>query len=119
MERTGLRIAVRTALAQPQVTDMRADLEATLEDPTASTAAIAAQPLTGALKVTDPTQATVDSPAHRALVVLAAAAAVSRPDPLRMEAPAVRTVADTPAAAMPAVDTAAAEVTAAGTKYSE
>ena len=86
-ERTHLRIAVRTGLAQPQVTGMRAHLEATRGRPTGSPAAIAAQPLTGALKVTEPTQPTGDSPAadelpldanqaRRALVVSAAAAAV-------------------------------------------
>jgi hypothetical protein len=51
--------------------------------------------------------------ARRALVVSAAAAAVSRADPLRMEASAVRTVADNLAADMPAVDTAAVEGTVA------
>jgi hypothetical protein len=126
-ERTNLRVAMRTGLAQPQVTDMRAHLEATPGRPTASPAAIAGQPLTGALKVTEPTQATGDSPAanelsldanqaRRALVVSAAAAAVaalSRADSLRMEASAVRTVADTLAADMPAVDTAVVEVTVA------
>jgi len=123
-ERTHLRIARRTGLAQPQVTDMRAHLEATRGRPTGSPAAIAGQPLTGALKVTEPTQATGDSPAanelsldanqaRRALVVSAAAAALSRADSLRMEASAVRTVADTLAADMPAVDTAAVEVTVA------
>jgi len=127
-ERTDLRIAVRAGLVQPQVTDMRAHLGATRERPTASPAAIAGQPLTGALKETEPTQATGDSPAanegsldadqaRRALVVSAAAAAVSRVDPLRMEA-AVRTPPDTPAAdtlaaGMPAVGTAAVEVTVA------
>jgi len=86
-ERAHLRIAMRTGLAQPQVTDMRAHLEATRGCPTGSPAAIAGRPLTGALKVTEPTQATVDSPAadelsldadqaRRALVVSAAAAAV-------------------------------------------
>jgi len=45
-------------------------------------------------------------------VVSAAAAAVSRTDPLRTEG-AVRTVVDTLAVAMPAVDTAAVEVTVA------
>jgi hypothetical protein len=114
----------RTGLAQPQVMDMRAHLEATRECPTASQAAIAGLPLTGALKVTEPTQATGDPPAvnelsldvnqaRLALVVSAATAAVSRADSLRMEAPAVRTVADTLAADMPAVDTAAVEVTVA------
>src|SRR5580658_6228730 len=119
---------MRMGLAQPEVTDMRAHLEATRGRPTASPAAIAAQPLTGALKVTEATQATGHSPvsnelsleanqARRGLVVSAAAAAVSRADSLRMEA-AVRTVADTlaadmPAVDMPAVDTAAVEVTVA------
>jgi hypothetical protein len=79
-ERTHLRIAMRTGLAQPQVTDMLAHLEATRGRPTGSPAAIAGQPLTGAPKVTEPTQATGDSldadQARRALVVSAAAAAV-------------------------------------------
>ncbi len=122
-ERAGLRVAMHAGLAQPLVTDMRAYLEATRGRRAASPAPTAAQPLTGARKVTELTQATGDSPAAtevsdanralRALVVLAAAAAVSRADPLRMEAPEVRTVADMLAAAMPAVDTAAVEVTVA------
>jgi hypothetical protein len=123
-ERTHLRIVMRTGLAQPQVADMRAHLEATRGRPTASPAAIAGSALTGALKLIEPTQATGDSPAatelsldadqaRRALVVSAAAAARSRADSLRMEAPEVRTVADTLAADMPAVDTAAVEVTVA------
>jgi hypothetical protein len=128
--RTGLRIAVvRAGLAQPQVTDMqvmdmRAHLEATPGRPAASPAAIAGLPLTGALQVTEPTQATGDSPvatevspdadrARRVLVVSAATAEVSRADPLRVEALAVRTVADTLAADTPAVDTVVEEVTAA------
>jgi len=118
-----------TGLAQPQVADLLAHLEATRGRPTASPAAIAAQPLTGALKGTEPTQATGDSPAanevlldadqaRRALGASAVAAAVSRADSLRMEpqgmeAPAVRAVADTLAAGIPAVDTAAVEVTVA------
>jgi hypothetical protein len=118
----------RAGLAQPQVMDMqdmdmRAHLEATRGRPTASPAAVAAQPLTGALLITEATPATGDSPAAnevsldadpvpRALVVSAAAAALSRTDP-RMEASAVRTVADTLAPDMPAVDTAAVEVTVA------
>src|SRR5580704_3817667 len=68
-----------------------------------------AQPLTGALKATEPTQAIGDSPAangvsrdadqaRRAPVASAATAAVSRADPLRMQAPAVRAAAGTPAA---------------------
>ena len=112
-ERAHLRVAMRTGLAQPQVANMRAHLEAMRGRPTALPAAIAGQPLTGARKVTEPTQATGDSPAanelsldahqaRHALVVSAAAAAVSRTDSLRMEASAVRTVADTLA-----VDTAA------------
>ena len=133
-ERAGLRIAVGAGLAHPQVADMRAHLEAMRGHRTASPAAIAGQPLTGVLKGTEPTQATGDSPAanevsldanqaRRALVVSAAAAAASRTDSLRVEAPAVRTVADTLAADMPAVDTAAVEVTvaadtAAGAKHS-
>jgi ribonuclease E len=125
-ERADLRIAVRTGLAQPQVTDMRAHLEATRGRPTASPAPIAGQALTGALKVTEPTQATGDSPAanepsldapqaRRAPVVSAAAPAVSRTDSLRMEVPAVRTVADTLAADMPAVDTAVVDTAAVDT----
>ena len=126
-ERTDLLITVRAGLAQP-VTDMQAHLEATRR-PTASPAAIAEQPLTGALKVTEPSPATGDSPAAnevsldadqalRAPVASTAAAVLSRADPLRMgrrgmEAPAVRTAADTLVADMPAVDTAAVEVTAA------
>jgi hypothetical protein len=122
-ERTHLRVAMGAGLAQPQVTDMRAHLEATRGHPTASPAAIAGQPLTGAPKVTEPTQATGDSPAanelsldanqaRRALVVSAAAAAVSRADRLRMEAPAVRTVADTQAADTAAEVTVAADTAA-------
>jgi len=136
-ERAGLRVAMRTGLAQ--VAGMRAHLEATRGRPTASPVAIAGQPLTGALQATECTPATGDSPvadelsldadqAHRALVS-AAVAAVSRADSLRMEASAVPTVADTIAADMQAVDTAAAvdtavavdtvaEVTAAGAKGS-
>jgi hypothetical protein len=78
---------MRTGLAQPQVTDMRAHLEATRGRPTGSPAAIAGQPLTGALEATEPTQATGGSPAadelplgadqaRRALAASAAAAAV-------------------------------------------
>jgi hypothetical protein len=111
-ERGDFRIAARADLAQPRVTDMRAHLEV-------SPAVIAAQPLTGALKATEPTQAIGDSPAangvsrdadqaRRAPVASAATAAVSRADPLRMQAPAVRA-----AAGMPAADTAAVAVTAA------
>jgi len=127
-ERTRLRVAVRADLAQPQVTGMGAHREAMRGRRTASPAAIAEQPLTGALKGTEPTQPTGDSPAanelsvdanqaRRALVVSAAAAVGSRADSLRMEAE-VRTVADTltadmPALDMPAVDTAAVEVTVA------
>ena len=120
----------RGGLAQPQAADMRAHLEATVhlgatrERRTASRAAIAGQPLTAAQQVTEPTPATGDSPAakelsldadqaRRAPVVSAAAAAVSRADSLRTEASAVRTVVDTLAADMPAVDTAAVEVTVA------
>ena len=62
-EPTDLPVAMRTGLAQPQATDMRAHLEATRARPTASPAAIAGQPSTGALKVTEPLQATGDSPA--------------------------------------------------------
>ena len=113
--------------AQPQVADMRAHLEVTRGLPAASPAATAGQPLTGALQATEPTLVTGDSlaasevsldanQARLALVVSAAAVVVSRADTLRMEvmeAPAVRTVADTPAVDMPAVDTAAVEVTVA------
>ena len=133
-ERTDLRIAVGAGLAQLQVTDMQAHLEATGERRTASPAAIEERPLTGARKGTEPSQVTADSPAanevsldadraRRALVASAATAALGRADPLRMEAPAVRTVADTlpadtlaagmPAVDMPVVDTAAVEVTVA------
>jgi hypothetical protein len=126
--RTDLRITARAGLAQPQATDMRAYLEVTPGPPTALPEAIAGQPLTGALKVTERTQATGDFPeatelsldadqARRAPVASAAAAAVSRADPLRMEhqgmqAPAVRTAADTLAVDMPAVVTAAADTAA-------
>ena len=69
-------------------------------------------------------RATADSPlatelsldanqARRALVVSVGAAAVSRADSLRMEAPAFRTAAVTLAEDMPAADTAALEVTVA------
>jgi hypothetical protein len=116
-DRADLRIAVRADLAQPRVTDMRAHLEVL-------PAVIAAQPLTGALKATEPTQAIGDSPAangvsrdadqaRRAPVASAVTAAVSRADPFRMQAPAVRAAAGMPAVDMPAVDTAAVEVTAA------
>ena len=117
--------AMDMAVTDTPVTDMRAHLAATRGRRTASPAAIAEQPLTGALQATEPTQATGDSPAanevsldadqaHRGLVVSAAAEAVRRADSLRMEAPAVRTVAGTLVADMPAVDTAAAvEVTVA------
>ena len=72
LERTHLPIAVRTGLAQPQVMGMRAHLEATRGHPTPSPAAIAELPLTGALKVTEPTQATGDSPADMPAVDTAA-----------------------------------------------
>lgn len=129
-ERAGMRVA---GTAQPQVadmpamdmavtdmpvTDMRAHLAAMRGRRTASPA-IAEQLLTAALQGTEPTQPTEDSlaatavsldadPAHRGQVVSAAAEAVRRTDSLRMEAPAVRTVAGTLVADMPAVDTAAA-----------
>jgi hypothetical protein len=121
---------VQPQVTAMQVTDMRARLEATRGRPAASRA-IAVQRLTAAPQGTEPTQATGDSPAatdlsldadpaHRGLVVSAAAAAVRRADSLRMEPAAVRTVAATLAVDMPAVDTAAvdmpavaAEVTAA------
>jgi len=116
-ERTHLRVAMGAGLAQPLVTHMRAHREATRERRTASPAAIAGQLLTGALKGTEPTPATGDSPAanelsldanlaRRALVVSAAAAVGSRAEPLRMEG-ALRTVADTLAADMPTVGAAA------------
>ena len=115
-ERAGLRIAVRTGSAQPGVTDMRAHLEV-------SPAVIAAQPLTGALKATEPTQAIGDSPAangvsrdadqaRRAPVASAATAAVSRADPLRMQAPAVRAAAGMPAPDILVAVTAAARTVA-------
>lgn len=128
-ERADLRIAVGAGLAQPQVTDLRAHLEATRVRRTVSPAAIVGQALTGALKGTEPSRATVDSPAanevsrdadqaRRAPAVSTVAAALSRADLLRMErqgteAQAVRTVADALAADMPAVDTAEVEATAA------
>jgi len=113
----------RAGLAQPQVTDMRARRGATRARPTASPAAIAGQPLTGALKVPEPTQATGDSPAanegsldaeqpRRARVAPAATAAGRAASP-RTEALVVRTEADTLAVDMPAVDTAGVEVTVA------
>lgn len=121
-----LRAATGAGLVQPRVTDMRADLGVTRGRPTASPAAIAGQPLTAALKGTEPTPATGDSPAAneaspdadqaRPAPVVPAQAAVGRADSPRMEAPVARTVADTLAADMPVVVTAAAEVTvAAGT----
>lgn len=126
-ERTGLRIAAGAGLVQPQVADMRADLVATVHlvatrGRLAASPAIAELPLTGARKVTERTPATGDSPAANEVsrdadrvrrAVSVAAAAVSRADSLRMEASVVRTVADTLAADMPAVDTAAVEVTVA------
>jgi hypothetical protein len=137
-EPADLRAAMRAGLAQSQVADMRAHLEATPGSRAASPAAIAGQPLTGVQKETEPTQAIGDSPADelspdvnqvlRVLVVSAAAAALSRADPLRMEASPARMeadtrAADTPAVATPAVATVAAEVTAAadtaaGAKFS-
>src|SRR3984885_2457815 len=117
-ERTHLRVAMGAGLAQPRVTHMRGHREATRERRTATPAAIAGQLLTGALKATEPTQATGDSPAANELsldadqarraLLAPAVAAVGRADSPRMEVPVVRTVAD-----MPAVDTAAVEVTAA------
>ena len=126
-ERTDLRVAMHAGLAQWEVADMRAHLEATPGSPAASQAAIAAQPLAGALKVTERTPATGDSLAvnelsldanqvRRAPAVSVATAAVRRVDPRRMEASPARTEADTRAADMPAVDTAdtaAVEVTVA------
>jgi hypothetical protein len=115
-ERGDFRIAARADLAQPRVTDMRAHLEV-------SPAVIAAQPLTGALKATEPTQAIGDSPAangvsrdadqaRRAPVASAATAAVSRADPLRMQAPAVRAAAGMPAPDILVAVTAAARTVA-------
>jgi hypothetical protein len=115
-ERGDFRIAARADLAQPRVTDMRAHLEVL-------PAVIAAQPLTGALKATEPTQAIGDSPAangvsrdadqaRRAPVASAATAAVSRADPLRMQAPAVRAAAGMPAADILVAVTAAARTVA-------
>jgi hypothetical protein len=97
-ERAGMRVAgtAQPRVADLQTTDMRV-LEATLERPTASPA-IAEQRLTGALKETEPTLATAEA---------------SHADPLRTEALVLRTVADTLAVDMPAVDTAAVEVTVA------
>jgi hypothetical protein len=117
-ERAGLRVAMDVGLAQ-QAADMQAHLEATRERLAASLAAIAELPLTGVPKVTEPTRATGDSRGDnqmRRVLVVSAAAAVSRADSLRMEGPAVRMVADTLAAAIPAVDTAAeADTVAADT----
>jgi len=123
-ERAHLRVAMGAGLARPRVTGMRAHREAMRGRRAASPAAIAEQPLTEALKGTEPTQATGDSPAanelsldadqaRRALVDSAAAAEGSRADPLHMEARAVRTVAGTLAAYMPVVGTVGAEVTVA------
>jgi hypothetical protein len=125
-ERAGLRVAgmARPPVADMQVTDMRAHLEATLGRPTASPA-IAELPLIGVLQGTEPTRATGDSPAatelsldveqaHRGPVVLAAAGAARRADSRRVEVPAVRTVAETLAADMPAVEVTAAADTEAG-----
>jgi hypothetical protein len=120
-ERTHLRVAMCAGLAQ--VMHMGAHREATRERRTASPAAIAGQLLTGALKGTEPTQATGDSPAanelsldanqaRRALVVSAAAAVGSRAESLRTEG-AVRTVVDTLAADMPTLGAAAAGDTVA------
>ena len=111
-DRADLRIAVGADLAQPRVTDMRAHLEV-----------LPAQPLTGALKATEPTQAIGDSPAangvsrdadqaRRAPVASAATAAVSRADPLRMQAPAVRAAAGMPAPDILVAVTAAARTVA-------
>src|SRR6202451_2430207 len=94
-EHTHLRIAMRTGLAQPQVTDMRAHLEVTPGRPTASPPAIAVQLSAGALQATEPTQPTGDSLAADMRAV------------------------DMRAVDMRAVDTAAVEVTvAAGTAAS-
>ena len=51
---------------------------------------------------------------RRAPAVSAVAAAASRADPLRMEAPVVRTAADTLAVDMPVVDTPAVDTAAVG-----
>src|SRR3984885_301851 len=61
-ERTHLRVAMGAGLAQPQVTHMRGHREAMRGRRTASPAAIAGQLLTGALKATEATEATGDSP---------------------------------------------------------
>jgi len=103
-ERADLRVVMGAGLAQPRVADSRADLEATRGRPTASLA-------TGDSPAAN--EVLLDDQARRALVVSAAAAAVSRADSLRMETPAVRMAADTLVVDMPVVDTAAAEVTAA------
>lgn len=123
-ERAGLRVAdtAQPQVTDMQVTDMRAHLEAMRGLPTASPA-IAEQRLTAARQGTEPTPATGDSPAatersldadpaHHGLVVSAAAAVVRREDSLRMERPAVRTVAATLAVDMPAADTAAVDMPA-------
>src|ERR1700733_4282529 len=74
-EHTRLRIAMRTGLAQPQVTDMRAHLEVTPGRPTASPAAIAVQLSTGALQATGDSPAAADMPAaHTAAVEVTVAA---------------------------------------------
>jgi hypothetical protein len=127
-ERAHSQVTMHAGLAPPQVTDMLGmDMrvhEATQGRPADSPAAIAGRPLAGARKVTEPMQATGDSPAanelsldahqaRHALVVSAGTAAASRTDRLRVEAPAVPTVADTRAADMPAVGTEEAEVTVA------
>ena len=95
-ERADLRVAMGAGSA---VADMRAHLEATRGRPTASPAATEEQPLTEATQAAGDSPAanevSLDDQARRALVVSTAAADVSRADPLPMEAPAVRTVADT------------------------
>lgn len=59
-ERAGLQVA---GMALPQVAGMLAHQGATRGRPTAPSAAIAGQPLTGAPQVTEPPRATGDSPA--------------------------------------------------------
>src|ERR1700733_9992554 len=61
-ERDLLRVTMRAGSAQQRVGDMRAHLEVMRGRRMASPAAVAEQPLTVALKGTEPTQATGDSP---------------------------------------------------------
>jgi len=107
LARAGLRVAMGGGLDRPQVADMRADLEATRGRPAAS-------PATGDSPAAN--EVLLDAQARRALAVSVAAAAVSRTDPPRMEAPAVRTVAGTLAVDTPAAEVTVAADTAAGAK---